>query len=37
MSWLKKFIKWITPLSTIEPKKKKADLVRNKKPLTRRG
>jgi hypothetical protein len=23
MSWLKKFIKWITPLSTIEPKKKK--------------
>jgi hypothetical protein len=23
MSWLKKFIKWITPLSTVEPKKKK--------------
>jgi hypothetical protein len=23
MSWLKRFIKWITPLSTVEPKKKR--------------
>jgi hypothetical protein len=65
MSWfikfLKRFIKWITPLSTVELErardgkgryiaddpstpeneaytpKKKANLVRNKKPLTRRG
>jgi hypothetical protein len=55
MSWFKKFIKWITPLSTVELERardgkgryiaddpttienEEADLVRNKKPLTRRG